>query len=148
MLVQAGKFIKAMGGAFFAQMVVHHALSILFWPYAFHVDLCVGVVAYYMATEVTNTLLNPRWIIVERGGKSGTLFMAINAAFFLAFVAVRIVPIPVLMQVFLAADWGKLSTLDLALTSLNVIPLALNVFWFKLLIQGAHKTLFAAKKRP
>ena len=66
-----------------------------------------------MFTEITNPMQNLRWLVENRPGAPGGLYIAVGFSFFLAFTVVRIVPIPAFFFEFLKLGgyanmtWGQ-----------------------------------------
>eukprot|EP00966_Prymnesium_polylepis_P086425 2000754-Prymnesium_polylepis.1 len=144
MAVMYKSFIAAMKKPLYIQMMAHHALSLLIWPRAFAVEACVFAVGYFMATEVTNIILNSRWFLVEC--KVEGMFMTIySVLFFVSYTVVRILTIPVALVVVFRTNWAAyiahISPVDVLLTLFCFIPFALNIFWYSLILKGLMKML-------
>ena len=56
---------KALKPALYDQMMYHHVLSLLLWPYAFYVEKCIVAIGYFLFTESSNFLLNLRFVTVH-----------------------------------------------------------------------------------
>lgn len=145
MLVKPKEMTKALGGAFYQQMMWHHGLSILLWPYAFYSERCVNCVAYFMVTEVTNIVLNSRWFMVEHG-VTGTLPLLWNLALLVIYTACRIAPIPWIIKMLATNDWSGFGIMHRIATAFCVVPMGLNVFWYYLILRGGYRVLFESKK--
>jgi len=151
MVVSPSDFSKAMGPSLFKQMLVHHALSLLAWPYALARGRCVAPVGYYITTELSNIFLNLRWLFVEQN-RNGVLRLALDAAFFVSFSLFRVVPVALALYVAAATDWTHYlrasNWLDIALTTLTVIPFGLNLFWYSIIIRKVKKKFARDEPRP
>lgn len=146
-IIMAGKremFVRAMRRPLYLQMMAHHVLSVVLWPYAFSVSACVVAVGYFMATEVTNIFLNTRWFLAERN-VGGALMAIYGAIFFLVYTVGRILTIPFAVWVVISTNWTAYAAartrpvLDTFLTLTCVIPFALNIFWYSLILKGLVK---------
>jgi len=141
----ANQLRRALKPALYTQLMWHHLLSLVLWPYAFAAERCVLLVAYFLFTEVTNVPLNLRWLVAERGAE-GPLLVAVSGLLFLAYSVVRILPIPVVAAVLIRSDdWVAFTPLQRALSLSCAVPLALNVLWYSLLLRGGAKLL---RRRP
>uniref|UniRef100_A0A7S1JAJ2 TLC domain-containing protein n=1 Tax=Eutreptiella gymnastica TaxID=73025 RepID=A0A7S1JAJ2_9EUGL len=121
-------------------MMYHHVLSIILWPYAFYVDRAVVAVAYFMITESTNLLLNFRWFLAEHeAGGHGILI--VNVLTMISYTVVRILPIPWFVWMMFSMDWSQLTAVQKTLSVSLLVPLALNLFWYKLLLGKALSML-------
>lgn len=92
-VVWKDEFIIAMRKPLWVQMLIHHLLSIIVWPMAVQGERGVFMVGYFMCTEITNILLNLRWLVAE-GGTTGFIQTFCNVGLIVAYTVVRIVPIP------------------------------------------------------
>lgn len=146
--VKSKTYIQAMRKPLWLQMMAHHVLSVLIWPIAFADSVSVFAVGYFMATEVTNVMLNTRWFLVECS-VTGVLKIVWDVLFVVSYTAVRILTIPAAVWVAYATDWAAYAShasgLDLLLTVTILIPFALNIFWWSLILKGV-RALFRPKE--
>jgi len=136
MLVWPREMKKALRPAFYQQMMYHHGLSILLWPAACVTHKCCQAVAYFMITELTNVFLNSRWFMKEQGWDNMfTLLWEIGLL--IIYTALRIAPVPVLVNVLIQNDWSSFSLIERVASAFCVVPLGLNVFWYYLIMSAA-----------
>ncbi|KAJ1447938.1 TLC domain-containing protein [Pelagophyceae sp. CCMP2097] len=144
MLAWRKPFLAAMRKPLYFQMLAHHGLSLLLWPYALASHRVVGFIAYFMCTECSALFLNARWLIVQCSPDGAPRPKVVDALFFASFVLTRIVPVPVACYVVWMADTVSYvrdsTSLAVAVTLLTVpIPFALNAFWFNLVLKSARR---------
>uniref|UniRef100_A0A7S2BEH0 TLC domain-containing protein n=1 Tax=Octactis speculum TaxID=3111310 RepID=A0A7S2BEH0_9STRA len=150
MVIFKQEFDKAMNSSLYNQMMVHHVLPLLMWPVACASNELVPLVAYFMVTEVTNVILNFRWILQEMKA-TGLFKLLIDAGFLISYFVVRIVPIPFIFYLAYVTDWGTYyahtDALRLFFGIFCIVPVLLNLFWFNLVLKGAMKTLKGKKTK-
>eukprot|EP00667_Euglena_gracilis_P018374 EG_transcript_19492 len=145
MLWYRGPLRKALRPALYQQLLWHHGLSLLIWPYAFAGERAVLAVAYFLFTEVSNIFLNTRWFMAEMG-ITGPVLVAVNALLFVTYTLVRIVPVPGVLYALWRSDWAEFSGLQRLVSTTILIPLALNLFWYSLMVKGLRAVLRGGAK--
>mmetsp|Transcript_2349 Transcript_2349/g.3378 ORF Transcript_2349/g.3378 Transcript_2349/m.3378 type:complete len:299 (-) Transcript_2349:137-1033(-) len=134
----------------FKQMIMHHVLSILVWPYVMETGTFVWPVAYFMLTEVTNLGLNGRSLVAIFGMDDSSIIGAtVSIMWVLQFSVVRILPLPILAYFFVMGDYSKIWIVDKVVASLTVpIPFLLNIMWFGQIISMASRKLQGGSSKP
>mmetsp|Transcript_81314 Transcript_81314/g.136066 ORF Transcript_81314/g.136066 Transcript_81314/m.136066 type:complete len:129 (+) Transcript_81314:64-450(+) len=127
-------------------MMYHHVLSLLLWPYAFYVEKCIVAIGYFLFTESSNFLLNLRWHMAEKQYE-GPAMMLVQFLFLIMYTAVRVLPIPWFVWLFVKTDFSQFSYFEMLLTLTCVIPLMLNLFWYSLIVKGALKVIRGSGKK-
>jgi len=137
------------GKTLFYQMLMHHILSILCWPYAVTKNAMSWAVGYFMFTEITNCGLNGRSILDILGYGDSTLpGQCISIMWIIQFTIVRIVPIPLLVYFLAMGDYSKLEFVDKILCLLTVpIPFMLNLMWYGQIMAMVMKKLRGKSKK-
>jgi len=110
-----------MNFALYMQMIMHHVLSIIFWPYAVVNSTMSWAVGYFMLTEMTNTGLNARGLLDAIGiSVSNPIGALVSLTWVLQFTIVRIVPLPVLIYFLVLGEYSSLPLHDQIISCLYV----------------------------
>jgi len=138
--------VKSTGAAMYAQLWMHHVLSLLLWPVSLHYELGAFLVAWFLFSEVSNVPLTLRTILIKLQHANGTLFLGVSISWLVIFFVSRIIPIPLLAYVLATAASGSSPLLVKFLCYASCpIPMLLNLYWFSLMLDGARKSM-APKK--
>jgi len=120
-----------MAMALYLQMLMHHILSILFWPVAVTNNYMSYLVAYFMFTEATNIALNARTLALQLAPSLFWLKIAVNLMFFVMFTIIRMFPMPVILYFAILSDYSGVSPLLNILCLLTApVPFLLNLMWY------------------
>jgi len=128
-------------------IIMHHLLSVAFFPYATCSHRCVLLVLFFVATEITNIGQHLRIILQKLGFEKSRSYMINGVSWAVGFVLIRILPAPFFMYKILSGSYAQFSTFDFLLASLLMpIPFMLNAFWFYMIVLGVFKAVGKGKK--
>ena len=82
---------------------------------------------------------------------TGTFVLIWNAMFFISYTVFRILTIPLALWLMFQIEWGayvaSTSSINLFFTLFCIIPFALNIFWYSLIVKAAGKMLKPPSKK-
>ena len=143
--------MKAYGGLSpYVLFLFHHTLSLLAWPYAVSAGRCTYFVNYFLVSEVTNANLSLRWFLMKstNAGEASLAYFINGIVWIPLFFAVRVCVIPELVDRYVNGDWSKLGPIETyAARFLLPVPVALNVYWFGLIVTTAYGALFGKESK-
>ena len=87
-----------------------------------------------------------RWHMAEKQYE-GPAMMLVQFLFLIMYTAVRVLPIPWFVWLFVKTDFSQFSYFEMLLTLTCVIPLMLNLFWYSLIVKGALKVIRGSGKK-
>lgn len=123
---------KLWGGSQYALYVVHHILSFLIWPYAVANARGVKFVNYFLLSEASNVFMVSRYFCKRLGmTESSPVYVTVCVLWLLSFFALRIVPIPTLLDTYVNGNFDTFGPVELYVSSATLpIPSMLNMYWF------------------
>lgn len=141
---------REMGTSGMALMWVHHAISLVMWPYAVLTHRSALFVAYYLTTELTNVGQN-LFHFCNKCAAPPQLTAVVGVGWLLAFFVVRIVPLPWLVYQYvtlhLQGAVGQ-TAVETGISLLTIpLPFMLNIYWFKMLVSKGLRMLKGDAKK-
>ena len=157
------------GRVAYTTMWLHHLLPITIFPYAILTSRSAIFVTYFMATELTNVGQN-LYVLASRGrlfgAASDRVARTVGICWLLSFFLLRIAPLPILGSAYLRGHYlepttaPKMGLIDetnaygcgLApgewwVSAVSIpIPVALNIYWFGLMVRKAVRELTGTSK--
>lgn len=131
-------------------MVVHHVGSLVVWPYA----VCTGCshlyVLYMLATELTSLILHPTvFFIPQHGLGASAIQIFFGILLICAFFVFRILPVPFQIYSYWVSRHAflELSRLQFILAFTMAIPMAMNMYWFWLMLRRALRVFTEPKPK-
>lgn len=127
--------------------VFHHLFSMYFWSEGLRYDCGQRYALYLIGNELTGGFLVFRWMLSQAGMKSSMLYAVNGTIFTLAFIVVRVVPIPAIIRstamYFPLREPWKIDPPSIYIRCLQVcgclaiyLPLLLNAYWASKVIKG------------
>jgi hypothetical protein len=143
MLLFSRQLKKLLTPSMFWTLLAHHILAVIFWTGAISGSKGALYTAYCLTTELTSLPLNVRWIAAETG-KPGVDLLGI--CFFISFTVLRVLPIPFLLWYIANTDFHPhYNFFETVVAFAGLIPVGLNAFWYRGLLETA---IAAAKGDP
>lgn len=129
-------------------MIVHHVGSLVAWPTALCTGSCNLYVLYFLATELTSLILHPTVFFIPRHGLGkSAVYKCFGGLLLCVFFVFRILPVPFQVYSFIASRHAflGLSRLLLILSFSMALPIAMNIFWFWLILRRGLRLLTKRK---
>lgn len=123
-------------------IIVHHVLSVLFFPYATLRHRSVLFVLFFVLTEITNIGQHGRMMLLKLRLEHTKAYLVNGVTWAIAFFVVRILPSPFLFYKMVFGSYEAFSAFDFYLAILLMpVPFLLNAYWFYLILRGVFKFL-------
>jgi len=146
MLVWHKTLLIAYKKPMYIQMLVHHGLSIFFWPQTLQRRCALGYVSWCILTEASSVFVNLHWLLREAKLDGGALGIINSVCLFFSYLIVRILPIPWLAWMWWTSPKREWLWLEYILGGLGAaLPPLLNLYWFSFIVRGAASKLFPGK---
>ncbi|CAD7936323.1 unnamed protein product [Amoebophrya sp. A25] len=139
--------MKALRRSMFIQMLIHHILSLIFWPYALCTQKGAVPILYFVLTEASNIFVNLRWLLENRPGwDTSSAYYITGISMLFVFFIIRVLPMPwIAFHWVRPSSYAHCSTFQTMIFLLLLpIPLYLNAFWFKLMVKKAIRVITKA----
>lgn len=135
----------------YIQMLVHHALSIGFWPQTAQRKCAMGYVSYCILTESTSVFINLHWLFREAKLDVTILGYINSVCLFFSFLFIRILPIPWIVYMWWNSSKAEWLWCEWAFGCFLIpLPPLFNMYWFSFILKGAGAVFFPdyIQKRP
>mmetsp|Transcript_22842 Transcript_22842/g.77819 ORF Transcript_22842/g.77819 Transcript_22842/m.77819 type:complete len:330 (+) Transcript_22842:16-1005(+) len=141
---------RAMGKDMYHQMIGHHVVSLMIWPYAVANHLAIGYITYLLSTEFTSVWMNLRWIhkALKQDKLANAAFVFVAVMFLLSYTVIRVIPIPWVLWLTVRFDKSKMTWYEAFVAWVTIpIPALLNGFWYNLILKGVVQMLRGPDKK-
>lgn len=148
MYLERRRMRKNLKGSMYTLMWVHHVCSVLLWPLGLYKRKACYFIAMFCASELTSVPLAFRTFGLRMGAPftSSLWFHGANFSWLIAWILIRMMPIPSMLESLWKADWNSLDRLSAVACTFCVVPILMNSWWFYLMLHGMWKQFCGGKR--